>query len=176
MTQPRSVDPTAIEIEFDPLQQRMCGVAVHGNTPFDVPYISEIEEGFYQGGCANMLTLPRNIDHLVSLYPWEQYDVLHDLGSRLEIRMFDSVRQAPPMTQVIRIAKWVNECREQGPTLVHCQAGLNRSSLVAATSLILRGMSPQDAVAMLREARSPAVLCNPRFEHMVLNFNPTEHL
>jgi hypothetical protein len=36
------VDPTAIEMDFDPTVQRMKGVTVHGGMPFDVPIISEI--------------------------------------------------------------------------------------------------------------------------------------
>jgi len=58
----------------------------------------------------------------------------------------------------------VNACREDGPTLVHCQAGLNRSSLVAARALVLGGMTADDAIALIREKRSPACLCNPAFE------------
>lgn len=173
MTQPQSADPTAIDIEFDPLQQRMKGVAFHGATPFDVPYISKVLGGhnLYQGGCRNMLTLPKNIKHLVSLYPWEQYDVLHDLDSRLEVRMYDSVNEAPDMEQVQRIAAWVNECRVDGPTLVHCQAGLNRSGLVSAVALIMEGKSADQAIKMLRTSRSEAVLCNPRFVEMIREFD-----
>lgn len=174
MTQPESVDPTAIPIRFDPQQQRMRGIAVHGNAPFDVPYLSKVEgvENLYQGGCTNGLRLPRFIDHLVSLYPWEQYDVRHDLDSRLEVRMYDSVNAGPDMDHVVQVATWVNQCREQGPTLVHCQAGLNRSGLVTAVALILGGCTPEEAIDMLRASRSPAVLCNPVFEKMVLDFEP----
>jgi len=46
-----SYDPTRIDIDLDPRVQRMQGVAYHGNTPFDVPYISKITDGLYQGGC-----------------------------------------------------------------------------------------------------------------------------
>lgn len=172
MTPDHEVDPTAIDIEFDPHHQRMAGTAYHGNKDFDVPYISEVKGAInlFQGGCHNMLTLPRNIEHLVSLYPWEAYDVEHDLGSRLEVRMYDSVDDAPDMAQVVHVAKWVNACREQGPTLVHCQAGLNRSGLVAAVALVLEGYIPEDAITLLRLSRSDAVLCNPAFEKMVMEF------
>ena len=43
------VDPTAIEIDFDPTVQRMKGVTVHGGMPFDVPIISEIGPNLWQG-------------------------------------------------------------------------------------------------------------------------------
>ena len=36
-------------------------------------------------------------------------------------------------------------------------------SLVAGAALVLSGMRPDDAIALLREKRSQAVLCNPAF-------------
>lgn len=162
-------DPTRISLAVDPQSRRMSGVAYHGNTHFDVPFISEIVSGLWQGGCENGLVLPAFIDHLVSLYPWEQYNRRGDgiLDSLLTVKMFDSVEQG--FHQVLDIAAWVNSCRKLGPTLVHCQAGLNRSSLVVATALVLDGMAGREAVALLREKRSPACLCNPAFEEFVLN-------
>ena len=67
------VDPTAIEIDFDPTVQRMKGVTVHGGMPFDVPIISEIGPNLWQGGCQDGLILPCFVRHLVSLYLWEHY-------------------------------------------------------------------------------------------------------
>jgi hypothetical protein len=157
-----SIDPTRIAIEFDPQRQRMVGISAHGLMRFDVPFISEIVPGLWLGGCEDGLILPSFIHHLVSLYPWEKYTVNHELDSSLEVRMYDSVDQA--FGQVDGIAAWVNVCRGTGPTLVHCQAGLNRSSLVAATALILEGMPADQAVALIRKKRSPACLSNPSFE------------
>jgi protein-tyrosine phosphatase len=51
-----------------------------------------------------------------------------------------------------------------GATAHNCQAGLNRSGLVAALALIRDGMTPAQAIELLRSKRSPAVLCNPTFE------------
>jgi len=156
-----SADPTRIDIALDPREQRMSGIATHGRTWFDVPYISQIDETLWVGGCADGLILPTEIEHVVSLYPWEAYRAHHEVKSVLSVRMYDSLEQGT--AQVPAIAAWVNVCRADGPTLVHCQAGLNRSNLVAATALILGGMAPSDAVALLREKRSPACLCNPAF-------------
>lgn len=161
-----SLDPTAFPIQFDPREQRMVGIARHGDTPFDVPFISQIDGNLWQGGCTNGLVLPPFIDHLVSLYPWEAYTVRHELQSALTVRQFDSLEDENT-EQLYGIARWINTCRADGPTLVHCQAGLNRSSRVAALALILDGMAPDAAVALLREKRSPAVLCNPAFEAWV---------
>ena len=157
-----SLDPTKIEIDFDPTSKRMVGIARHGNTPFDVPFISQIEGNLWQGGCKDGLVLPTFIKHLVSLYPWEAYTVGHQLSSALEVRMYDSEDQA--FNQVDAIAAWVKNCMADGPTFVHCQAGLNRSSLVAGRVLTMGGLEGWQAVKLLREKRSPACLCNPSFE------------
>jgi protein-tyrosine phosphatase len=53
---------------------------------------------------------------------------------------------------------------------VHCQAGLNRSSLVIARALILSGMPSVAAIALIREKRSPACLSNPSFERWLRQF------
>ncbi len=164
-----TTDPTAIPIELDPAHQRMVGVAVHGNTPFDVPYVSQITGNLWQGGCANGLMLPANVEHVISLYPWEQYRPKRDLKSMLAVRLYDSL-DAVDREQVIGIAEWVNVCRADGVTLVHCQAGLNRSSLVAGLALVLGGWTPEKVIAKLRAKRSPAVLCNPVFEQWLRDF------
>jgi hypothetical protein len=156
-------DPTAIPMHVDPTVQRMSGRAYHGNTPFDVPYVSHVMGNLWQGGCADGLQLPLNIKHLVSLYPWEQYSVAHELASVLTVRMYDSTDGLLPSEQLHAIAAWVVACTHDGPTLVHCQAGLNRSSLVAGLALIKTGMAPAQAIALLRAQRSPACLCNPAF-------------
>lgn len=159
---PETADPTRIAMSVDPREQRMSGHAIHGNTPFDVPYISQITDDLWMGGCTDGLVLPTEIVHLISLYPWERYAVKHELRSVLSVRMYDSDDQG--FEQVDAIAAWVNNCRKDGTTLIHCQAGLNRSALVAARALVLGGMTGSAAVALLRSLRSPAVLCNRSFE------------
>lgn len=169
-----SEDPTKIKlqtnvkVERDPTVQRMSGVATHGMTPFDVPFISNIEGNLWQGGCQTGLQLPHFFKHIISLYPWEIYKINHDMDTQVYIKMYDSLDQS--MEQVDAIANLINVCVKDGPTLVHCQAGLNRSGLVAARSLMLRDDSwdkmytAEEAIALLRKTRSPAVLCNPAFE------------
>jgi protein-tyrosine phosphatase len=155
-------DPTKIDIEFDPMTQHMVGVSTHGLMPFDVPFISEIVPNLWLGGCEDGLILPSFIKHLVSLYPWESYTANHELDSRLEVRMYDSTDQE--FDQVDKIALWLNACRDWAPVLVHCQAGLNRSSLVVARALMLNGMASGEAIELVRKKRSPACLSNPSFE------------
>lgn len=160
-------DPTAFNIDFDPRTYRMRGVAVHGNTPFDVPFISEILPGFYQGGCEQGLVLPKHIEYVVSLYRWERYTLHDGVQEFKEVTMYDS-NEGPDTENILELARLVNSFRARGNTLVHCQAGLNRSGLVAATALMLEGRTAKEAIDLLRASRSPAVLCNPAFEEWLL--------
>ena len=156
------VDPTRVTLRLDPREARMEGITMHGGVAFDVPYMSEIVPGLWQGGCATGLVMPHFVQHHISLYPWEEYVVEHDLESQLQVEMYDSVAQG--MDQVEVIAQWVDNCRQRGVVLVNCQAGLNRSSLVVARALMLEGMTADAAIGLLRARRSPACLCNPAFE------------
>lgn len=163
-------DPTWVDIRTDPTRQRLSGVARHGYTPFDVPYITQVGANLWQGGCKDGLVLPEFIKHVVSLYPWERYEINHPVDSELYVRMYDSEDQG--MGDVDYLAQWINRCRESGPVLVSCQAGLNRSSLVAARALFFNGDFPDGAAIVnhLRDARSEAVLCNPAFHTEVLSW------
>lgn len=158
------IDPTAIPIEFDPERQWMQGTAVHGNTPFSVPYVSRITDDLWTGGCRDGLILPAEVEHVVSLYPWEAYRAKHKVKSTMAVRLYDA-DDMPDRNLIYGLAEWVNACRRDGITLVHCQAGLNRSALVAGLALALSGdaLDGADAIHKLRAARSKAVLCNPSF-------------
>lgn len=159
-------DHTKIPIEFNPLSQRMTGMTMHGSIEFDVPFMTEIDTNLWQGGCKNGLILPTHINYIVSLYPWERYRIFHKTRGELYVRMYDSPEQS--LSQVEDIAQQVFKWAQDGAVLVHCQAGLNRSSLVVARVLQLRGMSGASAINKIRQLRSPACLCNAAFESFIL--------
>jgi len=135
---------------------------------FSVPLISHIEGNLWQGGCQPGVPLPEDFRYVVSLYPWGKY-LLGPNTHRDEITMYDA-GSMPDLRQLVEIAEKVNEYKAKGKTLVHCQAGLNRSGLVAGLSLILEGMKPTDAIALLREKRCDMVLCNETFRNWLLNY------
>lgn len=143
------------------------GIAREGNMGFSCPLITPIDENFWQGGCINGVNLQGFFKHIVSLYPWERYVPGGDLDSLVEVRLYDGPT-VPDEEQLYSLAKHINFCRKHGRTLVHCQAGLNRSGLLAGLALVLSGLSPTDAISTLRKGRSPAVLCNPKFEKWLL--------
>jgi protein tyrosine phosphatase (PTP) superfamily phosphohydrolase (DUF442 family) len=63
--------------------------------------------------------------------------------------------------QVVQGATWVHQRLTTGQrVLVHCQAGKGRSVLIGASALTLRGLSPDDALALIR-ARRPIVTPTP---------------
>ena len=139
---------------------------VPGKGPVSVPLISKVEDNLYQGGCIGGVILPDYIDFIVSLYPWEKYTLLPG-QSRQEIEMYDH-GSMPDIDQLHQIADTVNTRRKESTVLVHCQAGLNRSGLVAALALIKSGMTPSEAIALLRKSRCDMVLCNETFEAWLL--------
>ena len=138
------------------------GFAYHGNTQFYVPLISHIEGNLWTGGCYNDVRLPDDFKFVISLYQWERYAIGPDTV-RFEVEMYDSTEDLDD-TKILGLGRMLNGLLESGKTLVHCQAGLNRSSLIAATALILQGRSPEESIDLLRTKRSDAVLCNPTFE------------
>ena len=160
-------DITKIDLAFDAIGRRVTGVTTHGGHVLDMPLMSEILPGLWMGGCEDGVTLPGVFDFVLSMYPWEKYELHEDVLQRLEIAMYDQ-RGKVDGDLVLDVAGLVNEWRKQGTVLVHCQAGLNRSGLVTATALVLDGWDPAAAIAHLRDRRGPAVLCNPDFEAWVL--------
>jgi len=161
-------DPTKIPIDFDPMTETMRGNSYYGDHDFELPFISHIEGNLYMGGCRNGMVLPSHIKHLVSLYPWEAYDAHHDLDSFTQVKMHDA--DVEPLVPILDgLASWVVGCLGSGHTLVHCQAGINRSGLISTLALMKMGRTAKDAIALLRGRRSPVVLCNPSFERWLLN-------
>lgn len=146
----------------DPRTVHIRGVSEHGNFRIDIPCLSEIVPGLWLGGVRPGLLLPPEIVHLVSLYPWSRYIIRHELASEMYVAMADSTDQ--PMGMIPWLASWVSRCRQDGPVAVHCSAGLNRSALVSALALMSGGMSAAEAIALIRDRRDKACLCNPAFE------------
>lgn len=144
------------------------GIAREGMTPFAVSLFSQIEGNLWMGGCP-VREAPAHFRFIFCLYPWQQY-VVHEHQVHTKVQMFDH-GEVPPIEQLVALAKMVNAAREAGPTLVHCQAGLNRSGLVTALALVLAGAKPAQAIYTLRAKRCEAVLCNRSFERWLLDYH-----
>lgn len=137
---------------------------------FSVPLISHIEGNLWMGGCTDGVRLDDDFKHVVSLYPWEQY-ALGPNTDLVEFRLYDGA-EVPDERLLGKASRYTTRCLEDGKTLVHCQAGLNRSGLISALSLIERGWSPGHAIQLLRAQRHDLVLCNKAFEEYLLEQTP----
>lgn len=133
---------------------------------FSMSLVTHIEGNLWMGGCIDGVRLPEDFMHVVSLYPWEKFALGPDTR-RVEHKLYDAA-DLPDIPTVYSAAGYVLGCLQEGKTLVHCQAGLNRSGLIAGLALVLGGMEPGEAIALLRSKRSPAVLCNPLFASWLL--------
>lgn len=111
---------------------------------FHVPLISHIEGNLYVGGCRDGVRLPD-----------------------------DDAADLPDEKHLLTIAGIAAKCIGRGKTLIHCQAGLNRSNLVAALALryLTPGRTSAEIIAQLRAKRSPVVLCNETFERYLLTLD-----
>lgn len=156
-------------ITYDPMTQRLCGLAMQGHTPFDVPCITPITDTLWQGGCVGDMVLPNSVEHLVSLCDYNKYTIKHRLKSHLTYVLSDDNHEVDS-DRVVALASWVNECRITGITLVHCQMGLNRSGLIVGAALVMDGMRADDAIALMREKRTSSVLCNKTFALWLLGY------
>lgn len=145
---------------------RIEGFTREGNHVIDVPLFSHIAGNLYVGGCPEG-EAPEEFDFIVSMFPWRQYKTHeHQIVTKAYLFDQDSI---PNPAKLFVLAAHVNECLKHGKTLVHCQAGLNRSNLVAGLALIEVGMKPQSAIDLLRKQRCDAVLCNKAFEAWLLS-------
>lgn len=74
---------------------------------------------------------------------------------------------APDFTTLKSLADLVDDFRAAGRrVLIHCAAGINRSGLLSAAALIRGGYDAEEAIDLVREARSGA-LNNPNFVELL---------
>lgn len=169
-------DETSTQVDARIEGTRIIGYAIHGGY-FDVPLFTQITDKLWVGGtpAENLeclwewdndgeITEPR-FDAILCLYPWESYSVPEGVIKR-EVELYDDLWQALDQVDELadQLAIWVKD-EATAAVLVHCQAGLNRSNLVAARYLIKhKGMTPDEAITLLRSKRHQEVLCNFHFE------------
>lgn len=82
---------------------------------------------------------------------------------------FEDGAIVPPEPYLTGLAETVLRCWKDGPTLVHCAAGMNRSALVMGLALIRNGMTAKNAINLMRTMRSKGVLHNRTFEQWLLS-------
>lgn len=113
-------------------------------------------------------------DAVVTMYAWAAPVDWH--VEELRLGIMDSAVDPDNIGQVIDAARWAHHRWQTGKkTLIRCQAGLNRSGLVTALVLMLDGLSPEEAITLLREKRHEYALCNDDFVDFLTGY-ASEHL
>jgi hypothetical protein len=142
----------------------------------DIPLISPVLEdiGLYQGGFEHGINLGNDFDTVVSLYSWQRYPQ----NEGVDLYEFKQVHDSSAGMDeevLFKASDAVLKGLKKGKVLVHCQAGLNRSGLTAAFTLMRMGWSAQDAIDHLRRQRSNMVLCNATFVAQLHAFEHRRH-
>ena len=117
--------------------------------------ISRIEESLYVGG---KLTPKRvaflrahGVRAVVSLQE-ETLDPMLDLDAHLWLPSHDG--RPPTPSQLLFGARFIQAQIDAGRTVyVHCHAGVGRAPTLVAVYLVLRGASPDEAIARIKAAR-----------------------
>ena len=148
---------------------------LHTGERLNVPLVSHITDNLYVGGCIQDVDVEDFFSHIFSLYMWEQYK-FSEGTVHSEVKMYDS-RSNPIDVETVESMsdEIVTALNEGGNVLVHCQAGINRSNLLATRALMKwKSISARDAIVILREKRSPLVLANKTFENYLMGFDAYE--
>ena len=79
--------------------------------------------------------------------------------------LIDGDLDGPDAANLVEVANWAHLQWKSGSTvLIRCHFGMNRSGLVTALVLIKEGYSARDAIALIREKRSPRCIGNKHYE------------
>lgn len=134
---------------------------------------SEILPGLWQGGTYDFDTLKFPKTHDIRNQD-KQFDAVatfyaeaHPVGWGISERRFgfpDAELSEENLPEIHSIAAWAFQQWKCGKkVLIRCQAGLNRSGLCMALILMKDGMSPSDAISLIRNKRSEDALFNGHF-------------
>lgn len=122
---------------------------------------SEIIPGLWMGG--DERSPVGEFDHVVSLCPWGEQCTPGPPG-QTEWFIPDAELPDDAEEHIWRIARDVSDRLDRGEAvLVRCQMGINRSGLIVAATLLVRGWSPPEAIAQVRRRRDPLALSNAFF-------------
>lgn len=138
---------------------------------------SEILPGLYMGGTAD--TDVKGMKHPRGPITTEHFDTVVTLYAsanpvdwyvkELRFGFYDHASVDMDLRDLKQVVESTYQDWKAGrKVLIRCQAGLNRSGLVAALVLAKDMMPMPEAIDLLRVKRSHAALCNPDFEAWLL--------
>lgn len=81
--------------------------------------------------------------------------------------------RTPNAEELAHVLSWIDEQLNTGSkVLVHCVGGLGRAGTLAACYLRTRGISPGEAIATVRQVRSPRAIETTVQEQLIHEFSP----
>lgn len=122
-----------------------------------------LDEDVVQRGKSNFsLAQPAPFDSVVCMYGHANPIGYYVREQRFGIADAELDEESKP--EIRQLAQWLHSEWKMGKrAAAKCQAGWNRSGLIAALVLLHEGFSSDEAIALIRERRSPNALCNPHF-------------
>jgi hypothetical protein len=148
------------------------------------PYApTEILPGLHQGGTDDHDVLSRAGDDFRrrGSYPFDTVITLYASAQpapwgieELRFGFLDDTLLDGETDTVIRAARFAfTRWLDGAEVLIRCQAGMNRSGLVTALVLVMAGLTPAQAVALIRRERGSACLFNQHFVTWLINHAET---
>lgn len=117
-------------------------------------------------GSAPIKKVDDSFDYIINLYAGARYSLQsHQV---MVFALMNDEALIPNERLLHNLADTAVEFAKRGKTLIHCQAGLNRSGLITGLTLIKQGMHPQIAIDLIRRKRSPQALFNKTFADWLL--------
>jgi hypothetical protein len=122
-----------------------------------------LDEDVVQRGKSTLsLAQPAPFDSVVCMYGHANPIGYYVREQRFGIADAELDEESKP--EIRQLAQWLHSEWKMGKrAAAKCQAGWNRSGLIAALVLLHEGFSSDEAIALIREKRSPNALCNPHF-------------
>ena len=142
------------------------------------PLYSEVAPNLFMGGTDDNATIDQaqklrhfegrnEFDCVVTLYAWAAPANWGVEERRFGFPDANIIQEYIPT--IIELAQWAHAKWASGKKVnIRCQAGLNRSGLVTALTLMISGLSADEAIKILRTKRSDYALCNREYEQWLL--------
>ena len=161
--QQASFDSLSFELKGAVLRREEDWAAGLDWITIEPPFCHQVHPGIWVGSCESAtqgkFLEDNNIKTIVNFYVGYPYEVAEDITQH---QFFLSDGKMPFCGIYPKVAEVIHEARQQGHgVLVHCQAGVSRSSTGVLTYLMLHeGIGWEDGVAQLKAAR-PMVCPHP---------------
>jgi hypothetical protein len=165
-----AVADLAVTLPNPSIDELLAG-ADHWQQPPYAP--TEIVPGLHQGGTEDrdVLSLPGDDYRRRGGYPFDTVITLYASAQpvpwgveELRYGFPDATLRGPDVDMVIRAARFAHDRWLDGAqVLIRCQAGMNRSGLVTALVLVMAGLTPAQAITLIRHRRGPSCLFNEPF-------------